>query len=1034
MVNSEKYTGRKVDFVRKKLYDYCVGRSQMMNKYAPIFRKMAGNMEKDTKELEKQEFNTDSELNPVTGLYHNRFFFKKAKEYLTSIEPGTHCLVAIDIEHFRIFNKLYGRQEGDRLLFYIAEVLRKIRGEHGGVAGYIGGDNFAMLMPNSEKRIRQMEREIAEGIKQWNDTMGFWPAMGVYLIEDISLSVGTMYDRATIALSRVMGNYTNRLCQYSPDMEDSLEEELQLLAEVQDGLRKEEFIFFVQPQCNISSGKIVGGEALVRWKHSTKGMIPPGVFIPVLEKNGFIADLDRYVWRKVCKWLRECLDRGYHAIPVSINISRIDIFSMDVAEYLKELVEEYQIPTRLLKVEITESAYAENSDKIIRTVKQLREADFLVMMDDFGSGYSSLNMLKSVSVDVLKMDMRFLEINEKEEEKGIGILESVVNMARQMQMPIIVEGVETKKQESFLRKMGCRYTQGYYYYKPLPVEEFEQLLANERNLDFDGFYYNQNEAFHVREFLDENLFNDTIMNNILGAAAFYEMYENCIEIVRVNEQYYRLAGVPVSEKEEYRKRFWNHVYDDDRHLLVSVFEQAYDNPGSGADGYVHYLRADGTVLWIYIKVFFMREKDGRKLFYGSLTDMTGFKERKTEGHMSEQSVEELTEKQLNYMEEYYGDMPCGYLISKIILDEKGSPCDYEIVYGNKEIERMCGGDMEKLHYMIQKTFVDNREEMLNEAYRAAYFGEKVEYNTNSILSGRYLKLTFYQYEYGYASCLINDVTHNHIYEDALNHIVKSYRAVYFIHLKENYVRMIYPDESQLLERGNYEEFLNRHVENGRIVDEDGNVRRVLSLQNLRNVFMVQDSVEYKYRRVVEGIGEEWCLTTITVSKREKNGAAKTAIGTIRSIEALVREKENMRKLGMSKALSSMTEGFLVYRAAEDEKILYANPTVLKIFGCETLEEFLDLVGASFRGMVHPEDVDRVEREIRQQVQHSDRNMDFTQYRIIRKDGQVRWIDDCGHLEDAGFIGDTKLFYVFISDITQKITEEQKERIFRLNQQ
>ena len=993
-------------------------------------------MEKDTRETVRHELNTDSELNPVTGLYHNRFFFKKAKEYLTSIEPGTHCLIAIDIEHFRIFNKLYGRQEGDRLLFYVAEILRRIRNEHGGVAGYIGGDNFALLMPNLGESVTQLAWDIIEGIKQWNDTMGFWPAIGVYQIDDVTLSVGTMYDRATIALSKVEGNYTNRICEYSADMEDSLEEELQLLAEVQEGLKKDEFIFFVQPQCNINSGKIVGGEALVRWKHSTKGMIPPGVFIPVLEKNGFIADLDRVVWRKVCKWLRECIDKGYYVIPVSINISRIDIFSMDVAEYLKELVEEYQIPTGLLKVEITESAYAENNDKIIRTVKQLREADFLVMMDDFGSGYSSLNMLKSVAVDVLKIDMRFLEINEKEVEKGIGILESVVNMARQMQMPIIVEGVETKIQENFLRKMGCRYTQGYYYYKPLPVEEFEGLIADKRNLDFDGFYYNQNEAFHVREFLDDNLFNDTVMNNILGAAAFYELYENCIEIVRVNEQYYKLAGVPFDEKEEYRKRFWNHVVDEDRHMLSAIFEQAYENPGSGADGYIHYLRSDGKMLWVYMKVFFMREKEGRKLFYGSLTDMTSFKEKKEEErHLSEQSVEELSEKRLNRMEEYYGDLPFGYLICKVVLNEENNPIDYEVCYANKELERICGGEVSRLRHMALKLFEDDKDRLLNKVYRAAYLGEKVEYNTHSTLSGHYLQLSFYQYNYGYTSCIIHDVTHQHVYADALNNIVQSYRAVYFVHLRDNYVRMVFPDPNQVMERGNYEEFLNRHVETKQIIDdEEGNVRRVLSLQNLRNVFSVQDNVEYKYRRSIDGVGEEWCLTSIRVSEREENGTAKTAIVTIRSIEALMRENEDKKKRSMARALSSMQEGFFVYRATGDEKILYANPPVLEIFGCKTMEEFFDLVGSSFRGMVHPEDVERVEWEIQQQIEHSDKNMDFTQYRIIRKDGQVRWIDDCGHLEYDGFNEGTKLFYVFISDITKKITDEQKEKLLQLNEQ
>lgn len=972
------------------------------------------------------------ELSPVTGLFYNRYFFKRVREYMRKVEAGTHCMVAIDIEHFRMFNKLYGRLEGNRLLGHIAEILTQEARGHGGVAGYLGGDNFAILMQNDMAYIKQLNSDIIEGIKQWNNTLGFMPAIGVYEIEGSAYTPEAMYDKAAIAAARALGNYSKRICTYSADMEDTLEEELQLLSEIQEGLEKEEFIFFIQPQCNISTGKIVGGESLVRWKHSTKGMVSPGMFIPVLEKNGFIADLDRYVWRKVCQWLRSCLDRGIKPVPISINVSRIDIFSMDVAEYLKGLMEEYQLPQKLLKVEITESAYAESNDKIIRTVKQLREADFLVMMDDFGSGYSSLNMLKSISVDVLKLDMRFLEINEKEEEKGIGILQSVVNMAKQMQMPIVVEGVETQKQENFLRKLGCRYTQGYYYYRPLPVEEFEKLLWDEKNLDFDGFWYKQVESFHVKEFLDDNLFSDIMVNNILGPAAFYDIFENQIEITRVNEQYYQLAGISRDNQKEYKKCFWNHVRDDDRQLLLSIFEQAYNNPVNGADGYVHFVREDNTVCWVYIRVYFMREKEGHKLFYGALTDMTSFREKMEQRRFTEQKVDEITEKQFSRMEKYYGDMPCGYAIARVMVDSAQKPNDYEIVYGNKEIQRICGGNGERLRYMVSKAFGDNTKEMLRKAYQAAYLGETVEYYVHSSLSGRYLQFTLYQYEYGYVSCILRDVTHTRVYEGALKKIVSAYREVYFMHLKDNYLRMIYPDENHLLERGNYEEIINRHMATGRILPyDDEGVKNFLSLENLRDILKKQDTVEYKYRRSVNGIGEEWCLTTFTVSERE-NGVPKTAIVTIRSIEALMREKEDDRKRGIAQALSSMSDGFFIYRATGNEKILYANPAVLKIYGCETMDEFRELVNDSFKGMVHPEDLKRVEWEIQQQVQHSERNLDFIMYRIVRKDGEIRWIDDCGHLEDTDSGDDAKLFYVFISDVTDTITEEKKAKLLDLN--
>lgn len=312
-----------------------------------------------------------------------------------------------------------------------------------------------------------------------------------------------------------------------------------------------------------------------------KGVDIAGAFVPVLEKNGFIAELDRYVWRRVCQWLRTWIDRGYRPVPISINVSRLDIFSMDVPVYLTELVEEYGLPPRLIKVEITESAYSESNVKIIKAVRDLRIAGFLVMMDDFGSGYSSLNMLKDISVDVLKLDMRFLDISEKEEEKGINIIESVVNMARVMGLPVIVEGVETKKQEKMLLNLGCRYTQGYYYYRPLSIPQFEELLSDERRLDYEGLRCRQVESLHVREFLDSNLFSDTMVNNMLGAAAFYEMYDNQITITRVNEQYYRLAGASISAEADDSKKLWNHVRDDDRTLLYSIFAQAYENPTEG---------------------------------------------------------------------------------------------------------------------------------------------------------------------------------------------------------------------------------------------------------------------------------------------------------------------------------------------------------------------------------------------------------------------------------------------------------------------
>lgn len=831
------------------------------------------------------------EMNPLTGLYFSYAFFDRAEEYLQQIEPDTHCMMAIDLEHFRLFNKLYGREQGDCLLQKLAELLKGYEQKHGGIVGYLGGDNFCMLVHYEKEALKQLRRDITREVKKWSSPVGFLPAFGIYPIVDTAESAATMYDRATIALGHVLGNYSRRSCEYSEDMEEKMEEELRLLTEIQEALEREEFTFYVQPQCDISTGKIVGGESLVRWQHPKKGLISPGMFIPVLERNGCIANLDRYVWKRVCMWLREWMDKGHHPVPLSINVSRVDIFAMDVPAYLSELIQTYNIPPRLLKVEITESAYAESNDKIIRTVKQLQDADFLIMMDDFGSGYSSLNMLKSISVDVLKLDMRFLDINDQEEERGIGILESVVNMARQMSMPIIVEGVETKKQENYLLKMGCRYTQGYYYYKPMPIEEFEELIYDEHNLDLDGMWCKQVESLHLQELLDHNLFSDSMVNNILGPAAFYEMYDNNIEITRVNEQYFRLTGISGKEAGEQNRKFWIHVRDDDRQLLFSIFAQAYENQADGAQGYVHFQRADGEVLWISLRVFFLREREGRKLFYGSLTDMSSLQHERQPNDLLEQEVDELTENQHRHMVKYYGSLPCGYAVARVILDKEGSPRDYEIVYGNAEISRVSGGNMDRLRFLANRAFTDRFQEMLQKAYQAAYLGESVEFSIYSSLSCRYLHFTLGQYQYGYLTCMLQDVTHEFIYENTLKNILAPYKEVYFIHLQDNYYRMIYPDDHHLMERGNYEEAIERHFATGRILDYDKkNVSDFLTLKNLQKLLQKQDSAEYRYQRRSADGGDEWCLNTVNVCERV-DGVPKTAIMTIRSLDAPVQKKE-----------------------------------------------------------------------------------------------------------------------------------------------
>lgn len=520
----------------------------------------------------------------LSDFYYNRTFMSNVRSKMEMGLSGAYSMVAIDIEHFRLFNKLYGRETGDELILYIQNCLKEIAGEHDGVEGYLGADNFGIFIPDSHEIIKQIQEQIIKGIHKWNNTVGFYPVIGIYSINTDTDSPEIMYDRATLALSNAFEGQPDHICHYTQEMESRLEKEVELLSEIQEALKNNEFTFFAQPQCNIATHQIVGAEALVRWVKPDGTMVSPGAFIPVLEKNGMIDRLDRYVWDKVCAWIRSWIDRGFQPVPISINVSRVDIFSMDVPAYIFSLLEKYQLSEHYVKVEITESAYTESDERITSTVNILRGKGFKVMMDDFGCGYSSLNMLKNIPVDVLKLDMRFLDISETEEEKGMNILESVVNMARLLRLPIIVEGVETEKQEQFVQSLGCRYIQGFYFYKPLPVKQFEELLSDERQLDFHDLFYKQVEPLHIREFMDTNFITDSMLNNVLGPVAFYEMRDHQIEITRVNEQYFQLMGTSSGQANSYGKRFWNHVHADDRVLLHTIFEKAFSNQMSGADG------------------------------------------------------------------------------------------------------------------------------------------------------------------------------------------------------------------------------------------------------------------------------------------------------------------------------------------------------------------------------------------------------------------------------------------------------------------
>ncbi|MBE7009850.1 MAG: EAL domain-containing protein, partial [Ruminococcaceae bacterium] len=335
---------------------------------------------------------------------------------------------------------------------------------------------------------------------------------------------------------------------------------------------------------------------------------------------GFITDLDKYVWEEVCKWQKKWIDKGHTPLPISVNVSQMDIFTLDVPAYFEMLMEKYKLPTDVVKIEITESAYVDNNS-VAETVKRLRERGFLVLMDDFGSGYSSLNMLRNLNVDIIKLDAQFLRMSG-DDRKGIHIMESVVNMAKTMGVPIIVEGVETREESNFLAGLGCRYVQGYFFYRPMGVEDFEKLIANPKHIDTRGFRFKAREQFHTREFLDQNVFSDTVLNNILGPVAFYFWHGRDVDVVRFNQQFCDEAKIPHTQKN--MNAIQRLVPQEDLPGLYELLEKAIKDPLNGATGEVRINRPDGTVSQFRVHFFFLEEDENGKRFYGSIHDLTRF--------------------------------------------------------------------------------------------------------------------------------------------------------------------------------------------------------------------------------------------------------------------------------------------------------------------------------------------------------------------------------------------------------------------------
>lgn len=415
-----------------------------------------------------------SDMDALTGIPSFKKFFALVENELDSKLGSNFAIVVFDIDRFKFINDRLGMAEGDRIIYYIAECLKDVLDDN---ASYcrMHSDVFAFCIEYSKKGeiiriIESIRKKLAANEYDFDISTSF----GIYPIEDKNVPVNLMCDRAVMAKKTIKDD-VNKFCAfYDEHYRDEMIKTSEIEKEMKAALRNEDFKMYLQPKYNIETLDLCGAEVLCRWIHPTKGIIPPNDFIPVFERNGFILELDSYMWELACKTIRDWIDEGRNPVPLSVNISRYHIGRNNLVEIFGNLIKKYDLKPEMLNLEITESLFLDNPQDLNSIITDLRELGFKLEVDDFGSGFSSLNFIRNISVDTIKIDKDFLD-SEISTEKGKIVMNHTIDMAKDLNLNVIAEGVETLEHLSYLKSSNCDIAQGFYFARPMPLWEFNKF-------------------------------------------------------------------------------------------------------------------------------------------------------------------------------------------------------------------------------------------------------------------------------------------------------------------------------------------------------------------------------------------------------------------------------------------------------------------------------------------------------------------------------------------------------------------------------
>ncbi|MBD5080677.1 MAG: EAL domain-containing protein [Ruminococcaceae bacterium] len=530
-----------------------------------------------TKEKEfQQELHAGAYFDALTGIYNRNAFFVNARNLIDSDPHLTYAVMRFNIGNFKLINDIMGREIGDRVLICVAETLRRIAPTNA-VYGRFFADSFALITPQDAIEPEAVLDAVKNAIKDAkiipHDVQYY---MGVYIISDNNTRIDDVCDRALMACRSVTGSLNKHIAYYDDRMRLEMLEEQEICDEANRAIENNEFCIYYQSVYGIKAKRFVSAEALVRWKHPTKGLIPPGKFIPVFERNGFIAKLDLYILEQVCKYQKKRNDLGLPEFPISVNVSRMSLYNPNLFDIINGLTTKYGVSPQSFRIEVTESAYNDNPAQLLETIGKLREKEYPILMDDFGSGYSSLNTLKDIPIDLLKLDMKFMQGFETNSRVGT-IVTSVARMSKWLNTPMLAEGVETKEQFEFLKSVGCAYIQGYYFAKPIPEEEFTELIAKESVTPLSNTIESYGISDEINEILGSSALVSKLISGAFGGFGIYELTDNRLEVVRVNEGYMQIMGYTPEDFNGEHSNVWEKIMPDDIHISQQACYEAWNS-------------------------------------------------------------------------------------------------------------------------------------------------------------------------------------------------------------------------------------------------------------------------------------------------------------------------------------------------------------------------------------------------------------------------------------------------------------------------